>query len=296
MQFDARLTRRGALAALGAAGLQAQSSKPHILFFFPDQQRFDWTSLNRALPLRTPNLDALRKRGVEFTRAAVPSPLCAPSRACLASGKEYERCGVPGNGADYPVSQRTYYSLLRENGYQVLGCGKLDLHKKTQDWGLDGRRMVTEWGFSDAIDNAGKRDAVRSGRETPRDPYMAYLHGRNLAHAHVRDFDLRRGRDSYGRTEPTPLPEDAYCDNWVAQNGLKLLRQAPRGKPWHLVVNFTGPHEPLDITGSMDRKCRGRFPATASQHAIPSGKPCRDAPELLGHGREHRPLDRRVYR
>jgi arylsulfatase A-like enzyme len=150
---------------------------------------------------------------------------------------------------------------LQETGYQVIGCGKLDLHKKTQDWGIDGKRLVDEWGFSDAIDNAGKRDAIRSGWETPRDPYMAYLHGRNLAQVHVQDFELRRGRDSYARTEPTPLPDDAYCDNWVGENGLKLLRRSPRGKPWHLVVNFTGPHEPLDITRSMDRGCRGRdFP------------------------------------
>src|SRR5690606_18720092 len=44
---------------------------------------------------------------------------------------------------------------------------------------------------------------------------------------------------------------EAYCDNWIAQRGLELLEQTPREKPWHLVVNFTGPHAPMDITREM---------------------------------------------
>jgi arylsulfatase A-like enzyme len=142
-----------------------------------------------------------------------------------------------------------------------MGCGKLDLHKKTQDWGLDGKRLVKEWGFSDAIDNAGKHDAINSGRKAPRDPYMAYLENRGLRLAHIEDFEIRGKKGNYAYTAPTPLPDEAYCDNWVAENGLQLLRSAPTGKPWHLVVNFTGPHVPMDITKSMDRSCRDRqFP------------------------------------
>jgi arylsulfatase A-like enzyme len=90
---------------------------------------------------------------------------------------------------------------------------------------------------------------------------MAYLAQRNLAAAHIADFDKRRGRDGYTNTAPTPLDDDAYCDNWIARNGLELLRAAPKGKPWHLVVNFAGPHNPVDITSSMERVARGRnFP------------------------------------
>jgi arylsulfatase A-like enzyme len=247
-------------AALPAAGAlrAAAAPRPNILFLFPDQHRYDWTGASREIPVRTPHLDALARRGTRFTRAIVASPVCAPSRACLAAGKEYDRCRVPGNGYDFPLDQQTYYGLLRESGYHVAGCGKLDLHKKTPDWGLDGKRMLREWGFSDGVDNAGKRDAVRSGAEIPKDPYMAYLHRRGLAAQHVADF---RSRKNYAATFPTPLPEEAYCDNWLAQNGLDLLRAAPAGKPWHLVVNFTGPHEPVDITRRMEAGCRGvRFP------------------------------------
>lgn len=256
------ISRRTFVGGLGAAVLARPAAKirPNFLFLFPDQLRYDWISGDPKIPVRTPNLDRLSARGVRFTKTVVASPLCAPSRACLASGKEYPRCGVRNNGANYPLEQTTYYSLLRESGYHVAGCGKLDLHKATLDWGLDGRRLLTEWGFSDGIDNAGKFDAIRSGAVTPKDPYMVYLHHKDLAAEHVADM-RKRQKMGYPATFPTPLPETAYCDNWVANNGLTLMRRFPKNKPWHLVVNFTGPHNPEDITRRMDSICRGRtFP------------------------------------
>ena len=39
--------------------------------------------------------------------------------------------------------------------FMGVGCGKFDLHKKTEDWGLDGKRLLPEWGFSDGVDNDG---------------------------------------------------------------------------------------------------------------------------------------------
>ena len=233
------------------------SKRPNILFFFPDQHRFDWLGSNPDIPVRTPNLDRLATDGVLFTRAVCPSPLCAPSRACLAAGKEYDRCGVENNGVNYPLHQTTCYTLLRESGYHVAGCGKFDLHKATLDWGLDGKRLLEEWGFSDGIDSEGKWDAITSGAKEPKGPYMAYLHQEGLAEVHVQDFMERRQVGGVVATFPTPLPEEAYCDNWVAMNGLKLIEDSPRDGPWFLQVNFTGPHTPLDITTRMERLCRG---------------------------------------
>src|SRR2546426_8077488 len=107
----------GALPGPRALAAQTAMARPNILLLFPDQHRFDFTGFNKSLSIRTPHLDRLAQRGVRFTNAVMASPLCAPSRACLASGKEYDRCRVRNNGEDYPVDQKTYYSLLRENGY-----------------------------------------------------------------------------------------------------------------------------------------------------------------------------------
>lgn len=263
--FDlATLSRRYFLGAAAGSTLRtskgAASSRPNILFFFPDQHRFDWTGLNRAVQVRTPNLNSLAKAGVSFRNAVVASPLCAPSRACLASGREYGRCGVRDNTQDYPVTQTTFYTLLRDAGYHVTGCGKLDLHKGSSTWGLDGKHLLPEWGFSDGIDNAGKMDAIASGAKAPQDPYMAFLEREGLREMHLADFRRRAARQ-YADTAPTPLPDRAYCDNWIAENGLRLLRASPKSQPWFLVVNFTGPHPPVDITRSMEHTCRDRnFP------------------------------------
>lgn len=259
--------RQFAISAGLAAGRPLVSSAaqrrrtPNILFLLPAQHRADWTGATPVLGVRTPNLDLIAGRGVRLTRALTASPLAAPSRACLASGREYPRCGVRGNDQDYPLEQPTLYQVLREAGYHVMTCGHLDLHKSTLDWGLDGRRFLPELGFSAGIDNAGKVDAISSGAVEARDPYMAFLHRRGFAVLHVEDYKRRTGVSAYTNTEPTPLPDEVYCDNWVANNGLDLLRAVPQGKPWFLQVNFAGPHAPFDITRRMERLCRGRqFP------------------------------------
>ena len=240
---------------LGAAALAAaaQPKQPNFLFLLPDQWRPDWLPGNPKIPLNLPHIQALAARGMRFHKVLCASPLCAPSRACLATGREYKNANVASNQVDFPLEQKTYYQSLQKAGYHTMACGKIDLHKKTLDWGLDGQRLLKEWGFSSGIDNAGKGDAVRSGAESPKDPYMAMLHRKGLAKTHVDDFKRRK---NYSATHITPLPNEAYCDNWIAENAKSLLRSAPQNKPWHLVVNFTGPHNPVDITASMEDRSR----------------------------------------
>lgn len=236
---------------LGAAGKTIQ---PNILFFYPDQQRHDWVGANSKVPVRTPNFDRLVKQGVQFTKALTPAPVCAPARACIASGKRYDNCQVASNSWNYPLKQKTVYTMLRDAGYHVMGCGKFDFHKPERDWGLDGKRLIKEWGFSDGIDNEGKMDAVGAYQKAgkPMGPYMQYLDQKGLAETHSKDLSSRKNRSSF----PTPLGDEDYCDNWIARNGLKLLAQAPKGSPWFLQVNFNGPHSPWDITRNMEQKCR----------------------------------------
>jgi arylsulfatase A-like enzyme len=257
--------------------------RPNLLFFFPDQHRHDFVGFGTDVPVETPNLDRLAERGVAFENAVCPSPLCGPSRACVASGMTYERNYVRNHSADYPLAARTYYERLRDDaGYHVLGCGKFDLQKHSGDWGLDGTTRLGANGFSDGVNNAGKWDAFGSAADwsvagetadagngrgrnesaggatfvEANDPYMAYLDDHGLAQDHVEDFYRRKWDTGESGTDvdatfPTSLPEHAYCDNWIARRGLDLLADAPDDRPWHLVVNFAGPHNPWDVTEEM---------------------------------------------
>ncbi len=261
--------------------------KTNFLFFFPDQHRGDWMPYSKDvfkimgmddLPLRMLNLKKLMNKGVTFINAITPSPLCAPARACLASGLRYKDCKVAGNYENYPVNQKTYYSVLKENGYSVGSVGKLDLHKPTFFWGLNGWIPDLEkMGFTHVINNEGKWDAIQSvimerddkGRKRrvkpanfkPKGPYLKYLADNDLLNTHVKDFNKRFGKKNLN-SDPTPLPEHAYCDNWLTNNAINMLREFPKDKPWHLVVNFTGPHDPWDVTERMKKAWEGiSFPS-----------------------------------
>ena len=232
-----------------------KQQRPNFLFFLPDQHRSDWLGLNPELPLRTPNINRLAQTGLRFVNAFTPSPLCSPARACLATGRDYGRCGVVNNGQNTPLELPTYYQSLRDAGYRVAGVGKFDLHKPDLDWGLDGQNMIHEYGFTEGIDNEGKGDAIIAYRQQnrPKGPYMQYLLESGHIAEHLKMYSYQRKKFlcfSY----TTPLPEDAYCDNWIAENGLGFLREFPKDQPWHLVVNFDGPHDPFDVTESMRKR------------------------------------------
>ena len=236
--------------------------QPNFLFFFPDQQRPDWLEFNTQICIHTPNLTKVSKNGVRFTEAVTPSPLCAPARACLASGREYWNCRVPDNLSDLPLDLPTYYRSLRDGGYRVAGVGKFDLHKDTSDpanldWHLDGSRLLKEWGFTDGIDNEGKLDGSSSylSAGKPKGPYLKFLSDKGLADVYVQEH---KNAPAVLGAYTTQLPDEAYCDNWVAENGKSIIRGFPKDTPWHMVVNFTGPHNPMDVTASMRKTVEDR--------------------------------------
>jgi arylsulfatase len=271
----------------------ATNQPPNILFLFPDQHRGDWmpypdsvlAKLGMArLPLRMPVIEGLMARGVTFYNCITPSPLCAPARSSLASGLRYNKTGVKSNAYNHPLGLKTFYTVLKEHGYVVGGCGKFDLRKPDHDYSGTGWVPNHELlGFTKGfvIDNGGKHDAIRCGttyvdpadgkrkkyadpsKHDPSCPYMKYLNDRGLMMVHVADF-ARRGK-VLGlplNSSPTALPDDAYCDNWVGRNAVDIVKRFPAGKPWFLQGNFVCPHEPWDVTRGMRDAWKGvKFPA-----------------------------------
>ena len=235
--------------------------RPNILLVLTDQQRPDWLEMNPDIPVRTPHLRGLTKRGAWFRNAVCPSPLCVPSRSCLASGNEYDRCDVRDNGAPYHDEQTPYQRRLRdEAGYHVMGCGKFHTGNPTTAagefvWGLSGDAAKEKWGHSEALFNSGKNGTVlamaRHGR--PLDAYMAFLKERGEAQTHIDDYARRRGEGDriFHTTFPTPVSDEGYFDNWITANALRLLDGAPTDRPWFLEVHPQNPHHPWDITPDM---------------------------------------------
>lgn len=245
---------------------------PNILVLFPDQHRSDWVGYRGARGVRTPVIDRLAARGTAFERTWCASPLCAPSRACLTAGRRYDAQPVRSNSDDYPLDGPSVYRALRSAGYWVAACGKTDLRMPSRSWGSsgwhereDGSSALDELGFSAGVDSAGKYLAIVASLEGTPEPYTTFLEARGLLQTHLDDYAHRpfpaptsRDPRSYLNTDPTPLPDDAYCDNWIGRGALALIDSAPDDRPWFLQVNFTGPHDPMDITASMSERWQDR--------------------------------------
>jgi arylsulfatase A-like enzyme len=243
-----------------------ETDTPNILLLCSDQQHPAFVGMNPNVPVRTPTIESLAERGTYFEEAVCPVPVCNPCRASIATGYEYDRCGVPANHTDLPLDRPTYQQRLRdEAGYHVMGCGKFDL---TTDFPLDitGDDRVERWGYSDAIFNPAKNNTLRrivsDSNGGPRDPYTKYLADHDLLDNHLEDYLQRDEGATLGEPEgfnagrwtatfPTTLPDHAYYDNWITRQGETLLERAPDDSPWFLEVNFQNPHDPWDVTEGM---------------------------------------------
>lgn len=105
------------------------ADKPNFVILISDDQRWDQLSYadKPIIPeLKTPNQDRLAQNGVYFRNAFVTSPVCAVSRASIATGMYTNTHGM--NHFNTPIKpdvlSKTYAALLHQNGYRTGMLGK----------------------------------------------------------------------------------------------------------------------------------------------------------------------------
>ena len=168
--------RLGMGSPAAAAAADRLDRRPNILLLLLDQWRYDWDGHHPRtptgpLPLRVPFLERMGRRGVRFDQAYVPSPFCAPSRACVAAGREIDEVGVVTNHVNsFPTDAATIYRLLRDGGgYRTMTAGKDDLYQGDVNFPFVpveyGETM--DLGFSDAVRTAGKVKITRNLNSRP---------------------------------------------------------------------------------------------------------------------------------
>ncbi len=123
------LTRRDLFKA-PALLLNRAAPPPNILFLLSDDQRWDTLGAMGNRLIKTPNLDALARRGTLFTNHAVTTAICMSSRASIMTGLHTRCHGTVEFNRQYTRDQlsRIYPVLLRRAGYRTGFIGK---------WGLD---------------------------------------------------------------------------------------------------------------------------------------------------------------
>ena len=96
--MDSRINRRNFLktVGLGAAALsvtqfefcgRTSGQKPNVIFILADDLGYGELGCYGQEKIRTPNIDRIAAEGMKFTQHYSGSPVCAPSRCVLLTGK-----------------------------------------------------------------------------------------------------------------------------------------------------------------------------------------------------------------
>lgn len=108
-----------------STGLVAEENRPNILFCIADDQSWMHAGAYGCTWVKTPAFDRVAKDGLLFQNAYTPNAKCAPSRACLLTGRNSwqleEACN---HWCFFPEQFTTYAEALSQNGYHVGYTGK----------------------------------------------------------------------------------------------------------------------------------------------------------------------------
>ena len=198
-----------------ATGAQAQPTRPNIILIVADDLGYGHLGCYHAgARVPTPHLDALARQGTRFTRFYAGSPVCAPSRCALMTGKHMGHAYIRHNG-DVPLRPQdtTLTERLKAAGYATGMFGK---------WGL------------------GPEETTGAPQHKGWDEYLGYLHHRH-AHNHQTDhlWQVRRG-------QLTRLPVDStvFTQELFTTGALDFLNRHRAG-PFFLYLPFTLVHAEL---------------------------------------------------
>ena len=194
-------------------------AKPNILLIQVDQLMAAALSAYGNSICHAPNLGRLARQSMLFENAYCNFPLCAPSRASMATGQLSSRIGVYDNAAELPASVPTYAHYLRESGYQTALSGKIHFIGPDQHHGFEERLTpdiypadffwVPNWG------DEGKRDTNDA---------------RSILVSGICEDSVQIQFDEMVTTETI-----RYLEN---------LGRLKNPGPFFLQVSFTHPHEP----------------------------------------------------
>ena len=128
--LGAALTLAGAAAE---APRSSESVRPNILWITAEDLSPNLGCYGDAYA-RTPQLDALARQSVRYSRAFATAPVCSPARSCLITGLYATSLGTQRLRSQFPVPQpvRGFAALLREAGYFCSNNVKTDYNLRDE--------------------------------------------------------------------------------------------------------------------------------------------------------------------
>jgi arylsulfatase A-like enzyme len=113
------------LILLAAPALSRAAERPNILFCIADDASYPHMGAYGCSWVKTPAFDRVAREGILFTRCYTPNAKCAPSRACILTGRNSWQLEEAANHVPhFPAKFKTYAETLAEHGYHVGFTGK----------------------------------------------------------------------------------------------------------------------------------------------------------------------------
>jgi len=199
-----------------------ENKKPNVIIIMTDDQGFGDLGINKNPNIITPNIDQFASESVRFDNFFV-SPVCAPTRASLMTGRYSLRTGVRdtyNGGAIMSNTETTIAEILKEADYSTGIFGKWHL-------GDNYPFRPSEQGFDESIihlaggiGQVGDFTNYYKGNTSYFDPILWKNNKKNQY--------------------------DGYCSDIFAENAVKFIEKN-KNKPFFCYLLFNAPHTPLQV-------------------------------------------------
>jgi len=108
------------LSVPGCLTKKSAKKRPNLLICIADDASYPHMGAYGCRWVKTPGFDRVAEEGILFTNAYTPNCKCAPSRACILTGRNSWQLEEAANHWCYfPAKFRTYPEVLTEQGYYV---------------------------------------------------------------------------------------------------------------------------------------------------------------------------------
>jgi arylsulfatase A-like enzyme len=231
--------------------------RKNVLWIMCDQLRYDYLGCTGHRTIRTPNIDALAKRGVLFSRAYVQSPICGPSRMSFYTGRYMRSHGSHWNGWPLRVGEPTLGDHLKAIGVRNVLVGKTHMAPDIEGMKRLGIQPdsiigvhVAQCGFEPYERDDGLHP---TGRPRPRyDQYLRehgfeaenpWEHWANSGEA--ADGSLENGWLLAHADKAARVPDEHSETPYMVRRAMDFIAEAEGdNRPWCLHLSLIKPHWP----------------------------------------------------
>lgn len=199
--------------------------RPNFLIIMSDEHQARAMGCAGHPFVKTPNLDKLAARGMRFTDAYTPSPICVPARASFATGRYPHQNRLWDNAMPYVGNPKGWGHALQDKGVPVESIGKLHYRDASDPAGFDAQHIP-----------------------------MQVVNGVGMVWASIRKEDERIPPPGNGRMlgefiGPGTSKYTEYDASVTRRTTQWLKERAASGgdRPWCLYVGLVAPHFPLVV-------------------------------------------------